>query len=220
MFTRFAGAATVLLAASCALGQAPPAPRQGLNAEQSRRATEIATREVERIRPNPAADPSTPAATVREYVVNVERLAEKSAAAGKAASPKAVVTTYRYADDTTIMTTVDLATGRAVDVSTAQHVRTPLSQEEFAEAQALARERVPDVRTIYDRFKGQVTVYPQFSQFAPPGEARVHRVVHLTYRVGKRDLSFPRPVVDLTTRAVDVPAVPGRDEPAPAKAAR
>ncbi len=36
-------------------------------------------------------------------------------------------------------------------------------------------------------------------------DPRVHRVVHLTYRVGKRDLSYPRPQVDLTTRQVETP---------------
>ncbi|MHB1559457.1 MAG: hypothetical protein ACYC61_18570, partial [Isosphaeraceae bacterium] len=47
--------------------------------------------------------------------------------------------------------------------------------------------------------------------------ARRHRVVHLNYRVGKRDLSYPRPQVDLTTRRVTLPA-PETDPDAPAPA--
>ena len=37
-------------------------------------------------------------------------------------------------------------------------------------------------------------------------DPRINRVVHLTYRVGKRDLSYPRPQVNLTTRKVETPA--------------
>ena len=44
------------------------------------------------------------------------------------------------------------------------------------------------------------------SQFTVKGDPRVHRVVYLNYRVGKRDLSYPRPQVDLTTREVSIPA--------------
>ena len=34
----------------------------------------------------------------------------------------------------------------------------------------------------------------------------MHRVLHLTYRVDTRDLSYPRPIVDLTTGEVSTPA--------------
>ncbi len=45
--------------------------------------------------------------------------------------PLAIVTSYRYFDDITVFSTVDLATNRVVRVEAAQHLRTPLSQTEF-----------------------------------------------------------------------------------------
>ena len=70
----------------------------------------------------------------------------------------------------------------------------------------LAREKSDEVKKLYERFGDQLNVYPQFSQFTVKDDPRLHRVVHLTYRVGKRDLSYPRPQVDLTTREVETPA--------------
>ena len=108
------------------------------------------------------------------------------------------MTSYRYFDDITVFSTVDLATNRVVKVEAAQHLRTPLSQTEFDEAKEMAREKSAEVKQLYERFGDQLSVYPQFSQFTVKDDPRVHRVVHLTYRVGKRDLSYPRPQVDLT----------------------
>ncbi len=125
--------------------------------------------------------------------------------------PLAIVTSYRYFDDITVISTVDLNTGRVVKVEAAQHLRTPLSQSEFDEAQQMARDKSEEVRRLYERFGDQVSAYPQFSQFTVKDDPRIHRVVHLTYRVGKRDLSYPRPQIDLTTRQVDTPA-PGEPE--------
>ena len=93
---------------------------------------------------------------------------------------------------------MDLKTNRVVKVEAAQHLRTPLSQSEFDQAQEMAREKSAEVKQLYERFGDQLSVYPQFSQFTVKDDPRVHRVVHLTYRVGKRDLSYPRPQVDLT----------------------
>jgi hypothetical protein len=93
-----------------------------------------------------------------------------------------------------------------VDVQAAQHMRTPLSDAEYDEARELAREKCPEVKQLYDQYGDQVTVYPQFSQYTVKNDPRVHRVVHLNYRVGKRDLSYPRPQVDLTTGDIEIPA--------------
>jgi hypothetical protein len=120
-------------------------------------------------------------------------------------SPRAIVTSYRYFDDLTVFSTIDLGTGQVVKVEAAQHLRTPLSQAEFDEAQVLAHDKIESVKQLYERFGDQISVYPQFSQFTIADEPRVHRVVHLNYRVGKRDLSYPRPRVDLTTRQVELP---------------
>ncbi len=126
------------------------------------------------------------------------------------------MTSYRYFDDITVFSTVDLNTGKVVDVQAAQHVPTPLSDGEFDEAVDLAREKSDEVKRLYERFGDQLSVYPQFSQYVVRDDPRRHRVVHLNYRVGKRDLSYPRPQVDLTTRAVVVPA-PEAEPKAPAR---
>jgi hypothetical protein len=134
----------------------------------------------------------------------------------KGQAPRAIVTTYRYFDDITVFSTVDLGTGRVVHVEAAQHLRTPLSLSEFEEAQELAREKVAEVKALYDRFGDAVSVYPQFSQFTTKDDPRIHRVVHLNYRVGKRDVSYPRPEVDLTTLKIDLPpADPAQPERRP-----
>jgi hypothetical protein len=123
------------------------------------------------------------------------------------------VTSYRYLDDTTVIATVDLSTGRVIKAETMQHLRTPLSDAEFEEAKALARGRSEEVKKLYQRFGDQVSVYPQFSQYRVKDDPRVHRVVHLAYRVGSQDLSYPRPMVDLTTRQVETPAPDAEPRP-------
>jgi hypothetical protein len=127
----------------------------------------------------------------------------------------AVVTWYRYFDDITVFSTVDLAKRKVVAVEAVQHLRTPLSESEFDEAQELARERSDEVKQLHERFGKELSAYPQFSQYTLQDDPRVNRVVHLTYRVGKRDLSYPRPEVNLTTRKVEIPRPDAEEEPDP-----
>jgi hypothetical protein len=194
-----------------------PRPRPGLTAQQTKEAIELAKGTMRELRKR-TEGASEPDADQREYVVNVELLAgkddetpaqgepAKTRAEAKAAGPRAVVTSYRYFDDITVFSTVDLKSGRVVDVQAVRHLRTPLSDAEYDVARALAREKSEEVQKLYAQYGDQLDVYPQFSQFTVKGDPRVHRVVHLNYRVAKHDLSYPRPQVDLTTRAVVVPA--------------
>ena len=80
-------------------------------------------------------------------------------------------------------------------------------------SQELAREKSDEVKRLYERFGKQISVHPQFSQFTVKDDPTIQRVVHLTYRVGNRDLSYPRPQVNLTTREVETPAPDPEDEP-------
>ena len=207
--------AGALLQASSPQGQ-PPRPRPGLTAQQTKQAIALAQGAMRELRKK-TEGATEPEADHREYVVNVELLDTKdnasrpegdpsrAKAATKAAGPRAVVTSYRYFDDITVYSTIDLQTGRVVDVQAAQHMRTPLSDDEYDEAQAMVRAQSDEVKKLYQQYGDQLSVYPQFSQFTVKGDPRVHRVVHLNYRVGKRDLSYPRPQVDLTTREVLLP---------------
>jgi hypothetical protein len=216
----------VLFARAAALGQEArpqpgaqekgPRPRPGLTALQTKQAIDLAQGAMRELRKK-TEGALEPEADRREYVVNVELLASKdeepsgegepskSKAQAPAAGLRAVVTSYRYFDDITVFSTIDLKTGRVVDVQAVEHLRTPLSDDEFDEAKALARETSDEVKRLYEQYGDQISVYPQFSQFTNKDDPRVHRVVHLTYRVGKRDLSYPRPQVDLTNRTVVTP---------------
>ena len=141
--------------------------------------------------------------------------AEKAKTNGDVPGTLAVVTWYRYFDDITVFSTVDLGKGKVVAVEAIQHLRTPLSTDEFEAAQELAREKSDEVKQLYERFGKELSAYPQFSQYTLEDDPRVVRVVHLTYRVGKRDLSYPRPEVNLTTRKVEVPRPDVENEPEP-----
>jgi hypothetical protein len=196
----------------------PASPRPGLTAQQTKQAVELAKGAMKELRKKTegAVDRD---ADQREYVVNVELLdrkekesspeAEKANAKGEAkakvAGPRAIVTSYRYFDDITVFSTVDLVSGRVVDVQAAQHMPTPLSDDEFEEAVAVARDKSEEIKKLYEQFGDQLKVYPQFSQFTVKDDPRFHRVVHLNYRIGKHDLSYPRPQVDLTSRVVVTP---------------
>ena len=133
------------------------------------------------------------------------RKASRDRKTAKRTAPLAIVTSYRYFDDITVFSTVDLATGQGRGRRGGPaHPRRPLSRRRVRGG------RSRWLATRATRSSGCTSgsarssrVYPQFSQFVVKDDPRRHRVVHLNYRVGKRDLSYPRPQVDLTTREVE-----------------
>ena len=158
-------------------------PRPGLTAQQTKQAVELARGAMQELRKK-TEGATEPEADRREYVVNVELLERQGRrgrrqegparrsppptpkrSAGRPPDPRAVVTSYRYFDDITVFSTIDLSTGKVVEVQAAQHIPTPLSDGEYEEAIDLARERSDEVKRLYERFGDQLTVYPQFSQF-------------------------------------------------------
>src|SRR5439155_22281965 len=135
--------------------------------QQTKEAIELARGAMRELRKK-TEGASEPEADRREYVVNVELLdtkddePSKTKAAAQAAGPRAVVTSYRYFDDITVYSTIDLKTGRVVDVQAVQHIRTPLSDAEYEEAQAMARAKSDEVKKLSEQYGDQLTVYPQF----------------------------------------------------------
>ena len=168
-----------------------PAPSQrpgpGLTAQQTKQAVELAKGAMQELRKKTeGADRAR--GRPREYVVNVELLTTKEdespadggdrqgqapkAEARRPPSPRAVVTSYRYFDDITVFSTIDLEYRQVVDVQAAQHIPTPLSDGEFEEAVDLAREKSDEVKQLYERFGDQLTVYPAVQPVHRQGRSR------------------------------------------------
>jgi hypothetical protein len=133
----------------------------------------------------------------RSYLTKMELLTDKGSEARNA-----LVQHYRYKDDTTILTTVDLATKAVVRTEQVPHLSTPLSQEELNEAIRLASAD-PAVAGL---LKPHANPAPQVEALVSRASTKDdpeygHRVVHLLYR-GGRGYLYARAVVDLTTSKV------------------
>ncbi len=161
------GVLGLALASGAGQDDKAPRPRPGLTAKETNEAVRLAKGAMVELRKK-TEGALQPGADTREYIVGVELLAApgSSAAAEKRAAdakdgepappaagepgkadekekapkpgPLALVTSYRYFDDITVFSTIDLGTGRVVKVEAAQHLRTPLSDSEFEDACALA----------------------------------------------------------------------------------
>ena len=76
-----------------------------------------------------------------------------------------MVTSYRYFDDITVFSIIDLETGAWSETPGAQHLHTPLSDDEFDEAQTLAREKATKSNSFTSDSARHMRVNAQFSQY-------------------------------------------------------
>ena len=128
-----------------------------------------------RSRPSEDAKPPSRRRPARE---EPRRRTKHEGAKAKAPGPLAVVTSYRYFDDITVFATVDLGTGRVVELEAAQHLRTAALRRGIRRGQGAGPGASERSRQLYQRFGDKLSVYPQFSQYTrqgrpagPPGRA-------------------------------------------------
>ena len=140
-------------------------------------------------------------ADLRTVFVTVDLIRRKGEG-GRELAPIYRVQHYRYADDTTIVSLVDLDSGRVREVEELRHAPVALGAAELAEARALALadERVSRATS---RFREQLVVEPLVVRTSDPADPWFgRRVVRLLFRVGRDYLSEPVVFVDLTNREV------------------
>lgn len=140
---------------------------------------------------------------VRPMVVPLETgmPVEGTRGAGAPASSRAVVMRYDYATGVTTRTTVDLASGKAVHVRQDANYPTPLAQEEYDQALALARRQTPEFDAI---IKGapqeELRIHTQMPLYDNPSHPRYgHRLVVLWIEA---PTPSSRITVDLSTNEV------------------
>jgi hypothetical protein len=111
---------------------------------------------------------------------------------------------YRYADDVTVTTVVDLRTGRVTEQIEEPHAAVALSSGELDEARTLA---FADRRVVeaLGRARDRLVVEPLVVRTADREDPWFgRRVVRLLFRLGADYLSNPVVYVDLTRREVVV----------------
>lgn len=112
-----------------------------------------------------------------------------------------LLTHYRYGDDATIFTRVDLAENAVVEQTTELHYPTGLANDEIVRAKTLATD---DARLATMLDLQGIELMPRPIQFAAGHPLHGHRVVSLTFRRGQETLTEPLVLVDLTTGEVKI----------------
>lgn len=135
------------------------------------------------------------------FAIGAELVREKEVAP-EGGARHALVTTYIYHGDLTVLSTVDLASHAIVDVDTVAHLPTPLAAAEFERAKKLALEN-PVVANALAPHKNAITFEGLVSHSALETDSLFgHRVVRLLFRVGPSYIAGPVVHVDLTTGTV------------------
>lgn len=144
-------------------------------------------------------DPVTP--SERIVFVKIDLLPDSQAVTSQR---QVMVHHYRYRDDATVLTAVDLNRLEVLGTETILHFPTALAASEVARAERLARadERL---RPIFEMPGRTLHVEGRPIQFASPQEALFgRRVVHLLLRDGNDYLNGPRILVDLSMETVHI----------------
>ncbi|MEA3015952.1 MAG: hypothetical protein QOI38_674 [Sphingomonadales bacterium] len=143
-------------------------------------------------------------AAPRTVFIGVDVVRGKDDDGGREPAPLHRVRHYRYGDDTTVTSLVDVRSGRVVEQTEARNAAVPLSVGEFEEARALAladRRVMAAVGSLRER----LVVEPLVVRTSDASDAwHGRRVVRLLFRVGADYLSNPVVHVDLTSRQVIV----------------
>ena len=112
---------------------------------------------------------------------------------------QAMVQHYRYVDDSTIFTHVDLVSATVVGTQVEPHYPTGLADEEIARARQLVRDD-PPARGVTEG----LTLSPRPRQMAATDPMGHHRVVEFLLRRGQESVISPTILVDLTQGIVDI----------------
>ena len=113
-----------------------------------------------------------------------------------------IVQHYRYRNDETILTTVDLNRLEVLQVEAIAHFPTAFAREELDRAERMARGDLR-LQTVFNKPGRTLVVEGRPIQASNVREPLFgHRVVHLLLRHGNDYLDSPRVLVDLTTEAV------------------
>lgn len=171
-----------------------------LTAEDRHAAGELATAGLRQRAMIPSGDP-------RVYLVDVQELRDKQDESQPEVR-RALVTHYRYQDDTAIQSVVDLAGKSVENVETLRHVAVPLANEEVEVALTLAKSD-SRVAEIMNR-PGVVTEHLLLSTASNDDPLFGNRIVRLMFRADRDYLRAPIVLVNLTRRSVTLeePAAP------------
>lgn len=144
--------------------------------------------------------------SVRPLVAPVETIPSAPVAATpRGAKPaevgRAMVMRYDYATGVTTRTTVDLESGKALDVRRDVNYPTPLAQEELDQAIALARQKVSEFDAIIKAARPEELAISHLSPLDndPSSSTYGHRLVYLWVQ---RPTRSEQVLVDLSTNEV------------------
>lgn len=138
--------------------------------------------------------------------VSAEAVRVKNESAGPVERPPTLYQTthYRYADDVTVFTTVDVERNAVVATREAKHVPTPITVDELAEATRLARADQAVRAALGRQAEGTQTEALGLYTDDRRDPLYGHRALNLVFHRGDLYVANLEVIVDLTARKVSV----------------